>query len=169
MKRPWIPALSILLLIGCSAPRKADTKPSEISKLVGTWSSKVQFVDGPFASTKDLELLYSFNQGGTMTESSNYDGAPPVPPAYGIWRQSGVNEFDLKYVYYNTKAPAKFEELSKGGGWTPAGKGVLTEHIILASDGKSYDSTLKLEMFDQAGKPIEGGGVAGGHGTMLRF
>jgi hypothetical protein len=24
-------------------------------------------------------------------------------------------------------------------------------------------------MFDQAGKPIEGGGVAGGHGTMLRF
>ena len=37
---------------------------------------------------KDLEFMYVFNVGGTMTASSNYDGAPPVPPAYGVWRRA---------------------------------------------------------------------------------
>jgi hypothetical protein len=40
--------------------------------------------------------MYVFNTGGTMTESSNYDGAPPVPPAYGVWRSVGPNEFEAK-------------------------------------------------------------------------
>ena len=37
--------------------------------------------------TKDLEFMYAFNVSGTMTESSNYDAAPPVPPAYGVWKK----------------------------------------------------------------------------------
>lgn len=123
--------------------------------LVGAWTVKVQFKTGAFASVKDLELMMVFNQGGTMVESSNYDGAPPVPPAYGIWRRTGKNRFESKYVFYNTTPPAKFEDISGGGGWMPGGKGILLEKIKLAPSGDTYKSTLTLKMFDAKGKAGE--------------
>jgi hypothetical protein len=57
--------------------------------LAGAWQGRVQFTTGAFADTKDLEFMYAFNSGGTMTESSNYDAAPPAPPADG-------NSFDSR-------------------------------------------------------------------------
>ena len=68
---------------GSAATAVAPTDPPA-SDLAGEWRAQLQFTSGAFASIKDLEFMYSFNQGGTMTESSNYDASPPVPPAYGI-------------------------------------------------------------------------------------
>ena len=50
---------------------------------------KCNLKSGAFAEVKDLEFMYVFNAGGTMIESSNYDGTPPVPSAYGIWKKTG--------------------------------------------------------------------------------
>jgi len=136
--------------------------------LTGAWTAKVQFTTGAFATTKDLEFLLVFNQGGTMTESSNYDAAPPVPPAYGIWRKTAKNQYQAKYVFYMTKPPAKFEEISSGAGWMPAGRGELLEKISLASDGKTYRSTMTLKMFDQKGKQGETW-KANCRGVRMRF
>jgi hypothetical protein len=153
-----------LLLAGCASPPAAvSTTPA----LVGSWRSKVQFVDGPFAEVDDLEFLYSFNLGGTMTESSNYDGAPPVPPAYGAWRESGKNRFTAKYLYYNSKGPSNFQELTDRGGWIPDGYGELTETLTLSNDGKSFESEISLQMYDAAGKAVEGGGKAKGQATRI--
>jgi hypothetical protein len=49
-------------------------------------ASNLQFQSGTFASIKDLAFLYVFNEGGTMTESSSYDAAPPVAP--GVFTES---------------------------------------------------------------------------------
>lgn len=146
-------ALALACLAGC-APA-----PSAPAALVGAWQAQVQFHDGPFAGVRDLQFLYVYNAGGTMTESSNYDGAPPVPPAYGEWRASGPNRYEAKYTFFTTQPPAQPEQLA-GGGWPPAGSGVLTEHITLAADGRSYKSALTLEMFDRDGKPAAGGAQA---------
>ena len=137
--------------------------------LVGAWESRLQFSSGAFATIKDLRFLYAFNAGGTMTESSNYDGAPPVPPAYGVWRQTGPSGFEAKYVFYMTKAPAAFQEITSGGGWLPSGHGVLTEQIATAADGVSFESTITLELFDMSGKPAPGGGKATAHGSRISF
>src|ERR1041384_8162687 len=111
MRRPLCLAIIFLLLLaGCSAPPTPAAKAEPLSKVIGAWSSKLQFLDGPFSTTKDLELLYSINEGGTMTESSNYDGAPPVPPAYGIWRQTGANQYEARYTFYCTKPPTPRQE-----------------------------------------------------------
>jgi len=56
-----------------------------------------------------------------MTESSNYDGSPPVPPAYGVWRSAGERRYEAKYTYYWTKPPSTFDEIAKGSGWAPGG------------------------------------------------
>ena len=150
-----------------AAERLATTTALKPEKMVGAWRSKVQFLDGPFAATKDLEFLMAVNQGGTMTESSNYDCMPPVPPAYGAWKQTGTNSFELRYEYFNSKPPTTFDEISKGGGWAPGGRGVIIEKVKLANDGKTYTSKISFVLRDETGKVIPGGGSAVAKGVRI--
>jgi hypothetical protein len=154
--------VALLLAVGCgSAPRP--------SPLAGAWRSAIQFSSGPFAAMKGLEFMYVFNAGGTLTESSNYDEAPPVPPAYGVWREVAPNQFEAKYVFYVTLLPARFEDLSGGGGWQPGGRGEFLEKIRLSVDGKSFDSELTYAGFDSTGKAAGGEFKAIGHGVRIGF
>jgi hypothetical protein len=137
--------------------------------LTGAWRAQMHFKSGAFAEVKDLEFMYAYNAGGTLTESSNYDAAPPVPPAYGIWRQAGPNRFQSKYVFYITKAPASFQDITKGGGWSPDGRGVFTEQITLSADGNSYTAKVSYVAFDVNGKPADGGGEGTATGTRITF
>jgi hypothetical protein len=136
--------------------------------LAGAWTTKVQFTNGAFSAVKDLEFMMVFIKDGTMLESSNYDASPPVPPAYGIWRKTGSNKYEAKYFYYITKPPAKFEEISGGGGWMPDGKGEILERITLAPGGKTYKSTLTLKIYDAKGKlSLTWNGVC--NGVRMKF
>jgi hypothetical protein len=163
--RRGLVALAFVSLAGCARAPGPATSPA----LVGAWRSSVQFSGGVLAAAEDLEFLYVFNSGGTMTESSNYDATPPVPPAYGEWRQTGVGRFEARYTFFTTRPPSDVRSLATGGGWLPAGAGVLTERITLAADGRSYDSTMRLELFDVAGKPVPGGGEATAHARRVGF
>ena len=167
----------LVLLVGIVVGAVVRSEPAPLAAsgtgaagdLQGEWRAKLQFSSGAFASIKDLEFMYSFNQGGTMTESSNYDASPPVPPAYGIWRKVGGKEYEAKYEFYVTKPPANFEEITKGGGWGLGGRGVFVERITLSDDGKSFTSKIKYDQYDTGGKPAEGGGEATGQGVKLAF
>jgi hypothetical protein len=157
-------------LLACSCATGRRSEKSEIADaLVGAWRGKVQFTSGAFAATTDLEFMYVFNVGGTMTESSNYDASPPVPPAYGVWKKVGSRQYEARYEYYWTKAPSNFVEISKGGGWSPGGRGVLSQRITISEDGDSFDSTVKYDVFDQQGKPTEAASEATGKGIRLKF
>lgn len=163
---------ALLTLLGAAcrpAPQPPAAGDNPTLDLVGQWRASLQFTSGAFAPVKDLEFMYVFNQGGTMTESSNYDAAPPVPPAYGIWRRLGEREFEVKYQFYVTKAPSAFAEIARGGGWEPAGRGVFLERITLAEDGRTFSSKIEYEQFDPSGKPAAGGGKATGRGVRLAF
>jgi hypothetical protein len=161
--------LSIALLAAGRAQPSPVARGGARSDLVGQWRATLRFSSGAFATIKDLEFMYVFNQGGTMTESSNYDASPPVPPAYGIWRKVGGREFEAKYEFYVTKAPAAFDEIVKCGGWAPAGRGVFVERITLSEDGRSFTSRITYDQLDTAGTPVAGGGVATGKGVRLAF
>jgi hypothetical protein len=152
-----------LITAACVAERTAAPAP-----LIGAWRSSIQFSTGAFASIRDLEFMYVYNVGGTLTESSNYDGAPPVPPAYGVWRALGPNEFEARYEFYVT-APSPPETFKTGAGWLPSGRGVFTERITLAADSNSYTSTIKYDALDVKGQPAEGGGEATGKAVRIRF
>src|SRR6476660_538478 len=169
MSRVSLVLIVLLGVVGRSQPKPLAASAAAPPDLAGEWRAQLQFSSGAFASIKDLEFMYAFNQGGTMTESSNYDASPPVPPAYGIWRKVGDKQYEAKYEFYVTKAPAAFDEIVKGGGWGPAGRGVFVERITVAEDGKSFTSKIKYDQFDAAGKPAEGGGVATGKGVKLVF
>jgi hypothetical protein len=146
-----------------------EARSAPLDDLAGAWRGKVQGSSGMLATMKGLEFMYAFNAGGTMTESSNYDAAPPAPPAYGVWRKVGARQYEAKYEFFWTKAPASFDEIAKGGGWPPGGHGVLTQKITLKADGNAFDSTIRLDLFDQQGQPVDGGGEATGQGSRIKF
>ena len=158
--------LSLLLVLVGAGCRPSP--PPAAPVLTGAWRAQLQFTTGAFASVKDLEFMYVFNAGGTMTESSNYDGAPPVPPAYGIWREVGNGGFEAKYEFYIT-APSPPDAFKAGAGWLPSGRGVFTERIKVAADGDHFESTITYEAFNPQGQPIEGGGTATSRGTRIRW
>jgi hypothetical protein len=157
-------ALLTTALADNPAPAMAQPAP-----LAGAWRAQMHFRSGAFADVKGLEFMYVFNAGGTLTESSNYDAAPPVPPAYGVWRQKGPNRFEARYDFYITKAPKAFQEITKGGGWAPDGRGVFTEEITLAADGNAYTSKVSYVAYDVNGKPAAGGGEGTAAGTRITF
>ena len=162
---------AVLIVTGCGRSQSAQTSATaDRGTLVGAWRSKVVFRNGPLAGMKDLEFLYAYNTGGTMTESSNYDeAANSSPPAYGVWRQVGRGTFETKYVFYTTKAPEPADGAPTSSDWWPAGHGVLTETITLSADGQTYASTIRLATFDRTGAPIDGVGEGTGAGTRIVF
>lgn len=139
--------------------------------LVGAWRSQVQFTEGDYAAITDCQFLYAFNQGGTMTESSNYDSSPPVAPAYGVWRSLGSRRFEASYTFFTCKPPEKSEQLAQSG-WAPSGRGELHELIQLAPDGRTFESTITYRLFDTAGRPIPdpaGSGKATGRAERIGY
>lgn len=163
-------AIVMLFALSACAPQSRDNSaPAAPAPLIGAWRSKLQFSSGAFAAIKNLEFMYVFNAGGTLTESSNYDGAPPVPPAYGVWRQLSPQEFEAKYAFYITQPPKRFADIAGGADWLPMGNGVFTERIRLSADGQSFDSSISYAAFDSLGAPAAGGGEATGRGTRIGF
>jgi len=172
--RPTLLLLSAVLIItGCGNGQSAQMSVSaDRGTLVGAWRSKIVFRNGPLAEMKELEFLYAYNAGGTMTESSNYDeAANSSPPAYGVWKQIDPRTFETKYVFYTTKAPGPGDGAPNSSDWWPAGHGVLTERITLADDGQTYASRVTLNTFDTNGTPIAqaGAGEGTGAGTRIVF
>lgn len=159
-----------LLASGCATtPSSRTDDDTGTDSLTGAWRGKVQFTGGALAAIKDLEFMYVFNAGGTMTESSNYDGAPPVPPAYGVWRRTGPRQYEARYSCFVTKAPASFEGIAKSGGWLPGGSVILVEKITISDDGNSFRSTIRYDALDQSGKPTESGTEGGAMGLRMSF
>jgi hypothetical protein len=169
-----IPAVS-LCVCALSAPAQVVRYPNPLTAeqpaepdLAGAWRGSVTFSSGVFAGLKGLQYMYVFNAGGTMTESSNYDGVPPVPPAYGVWRKTAARTYQAKYQFFQTKAVKTSDELVKQGGFVPDGHGVITQTITLSGDGNRFTSRIAVAMFDNDGKPIPGGSSGTASGTRIR-
>ena len=164
-------SIAVLLPAAASGEAAAPRAQSATAKvdLAGAWKAKVQFKSGMLADWKGLQFMYAFNQGGTMTESSNYDGSPPGPPAYGVWRKTGLRKFEARYEVWLTKSEKPLDEIAKGGGWLPDGYGILSEKITLSEDGKSFKSVIRWDSFDQAGKEVESAIEGTGEGKRMGF
>mgnify|MGYP003693612545 CR=1 FL=1 len=92
-----------------------------------------------------------------MTESSNYDGAPPVPPAYGVLAQDGPRRIRTEIRVLLDRHLRRSRPSSRAqAGCLPAAA-VFTETIKLAADGQSFTSTMRHEAFDAKGNPADGG------------
>jgi hypothetical protein len=110
----WVVLTMVTMLLG-TACRDA----TESDSLAGAWRSQIRFSGGTLAEWKNLEFMYVFNAGGTMTESSNYDASPPGPPAYGAWRRTGPRQFEARYLFFATQPPRRWAGCPPGTGFSP--------------------------------------------------
>ena len=78
--RLMVPGLATAIALACFTGGCLTRPEMPPEPLVGAWRGPAKFTTGPYIEVSDLELMYVFHADGTMTESSNYDGAPPVPP-----------------------------------------------------------------------------------------
>ena len=162
---------AILLISGCKeSPLWQTDGPIDRHVLIGAWRANVAFKSGPLAGIKDLQFLYAYNHGFTMTESSNYDeAANSSPPAYGVWKWVGGRKYQTKYLFFTTKTPDSTTGAPNAGDWWPAGHGELTEIIQMSKDGRTYRSTIKLDTFDNAGKLVPGSGEGSAAAVRIDF
>ena len=65
--------------------------------------------------------------------------------------------------------PSAPEQFKAGAGWLPSGRGVFTERITLAPDGRTFTSTIRYQLFDAKGAAIDGGGEAIGRAVRIEF
>jgi hypothetical protein len=171
--RRLLPLALVGLLTACTAQAPGGAEPaSRVSapSLTGAWRASIDVKSGAFTAAKGLEFMYAFHMDRTMTESSNYDAAPPVPPAYGVWRlvEGDGTMFEAKYEFFTT-AQSPPDEFKKGAGWLPSGRGAFTERITVSPDGRTFTSTMRYQLFDAKGAAIAGGGEATGRGTRIDF
>jgi hypothetical protein len=94
-----------------------------------------------------------YSAGGGMMESSNFDAAPPVPPAYGSWATSVDGGFRSTYVFFTTEA---VDRLDAGAGWEFSGSGKFREAITVGPNGDDYSSRLSYELYDTADALLAG-------------
>jgi hypothetical protein len=78
-------------------------------------------------------------------------------------------KYEAKYAYYWTRPPSNLNELTKGNGWAAGGHGVLSQEITLSSDGNSFESTIRYQVFDRSWKQTEQDNSATAKATRLRF
>jgi hypothetical protein len=163
-------SVATIVLVGGAIPSTGRAEQGKLGDtLAGAWRGPVHFTSGALAGAKDLEFMYAFNVGGTMTESSNYDASPPGPPAYGVWRKVGARKYELKYLFFQSESVTTADAIVKAGGWAPGGYGVLSQRVDLSEDGKSFDSRVVLELFDKEGKTAKGGGEGTATGRRIAF
>jgi hypothetical protein len=118
MKTPLLRCVLVMavLLTGMLVSGCQTKETAVVGDLTGAWLGKVQGKSGALAAMKGLEFMYVFHADGTMTESSNYDAAPPCPPAYGVWRKIGATQYEARYEFFTGNPPVSFDEIAKGGG-----------------------------------------------------
>jgi hypothetical protein len=86
-----------------------------------------------------------------------------------VWRELGPHEFEAQYEFFMAAPPSNFEDLKNGGGWLPAGRGVLTERIKLSDDAQTFTSTIRYDALDSMGKPLEESGEAEVRGERIGY
>ena len=84
----------------------------------------LQFTSGAFAPAKDLEFMYVLNLGrhhDRVVVRRRRASRCRRPTESG--GRSDPREFEAKYEFYVTKAPAAFAEIAKGSGVESGGDG----------------------------------------------
>jgi hypothetical protein len=105
-----------------------------------------------------LHGLFTFNEGGTMSEYGIGPGSSPAlrSPGHGVWRREhGWQEYSFAFTYYRYNAGGAF-----------VGSQKVTGSLELGSDGDEFATTSTIAILDANNNPI-GAGCATAAGTRF--
>lgn len=102
--------------------------------------------------------LFTFNQGGTMSEYGISPGLSPAlrSPGHGIWqREHGFRNYSLKFTFYRYNASGVF-----------IGSQIITAALELGTSGDSFTTNSAIQVLD-ANDNVIGTGCATAVGTRF--
>ena len=105
-----------------------------------------------------LSGLFTFNQGGTMSEYGIGPGSSPAlrSPGHGVWqREHGWQDYSFAFTYYRYNASGVF-----------LGSQKVTAALELGASGDEFASRSAIEILDVNGAVI-GTGCATAVGTRF--
>jgi hypothetical protein len=105
-----------------------------------------------------LPGLFTFNQGGTMSEYGIPPGSSPAlrSPGHGVWqREHGWQKYSFAFTYYRYNASGVF-----------IGSQKVTAALELGASGDRFASRSAIEIFD-ANDNLIGAGCATAAGTRF--
>ena len=139
--------------------QSSTSSAADARTIKGVWRTVVTALNcqtgEPFGS---LPGLFTFNEGGTMSEYGIAPGSSPAlrSPGHGVWqREHGWPEYSFAFTYYRYNAGGAF-----------IGSQRVAGTLELGSGGDEFATTSTLEILDANGNPI-GAGCATAAGTRF--
>ena len=138
-------AVAASTLLVWSEPGENQTPTTEGGRrtLQGAWRTRVTGVDcqtGVPLSPAFLQGLFTFNQGGTMSEYGIGPGSTPAlrSPGHGVWqRGEGWQNYSFAFTYYRYDANGVF-----------IGSQKVTAALELAASGDEFISRSVVSVLD---------------------
>jgi hypothetical protein len=165
-KRTWVVPCAVIstLTIAVSLVVAQDTQPQQSSasserSIYGVWRTVVTARN---CQTDDAILtlsgLFTFNQGGTMSEYGIGPGSSPAlrSPGHGVWqRDHGWQDYSFAFTFYRYNASGVF-----------LGSQRVSATLELGAGGDEFSSRSAIEILDVNGAVI-GSGCATAVGTRF--
>jgi hypothetical protein len=130
--------------------QSSTAPPTDARTIRGVWRTVVTGrncqTGEPFGS---LPGLFTFNEGGTMSEYGIAPGSSPAlrSPGHGVWeREQGWQEYSFAFTYYRYSASGAF-----------IGSQRVTGSLELGSGGDEFATTSAIEILDVNGTPVGAG------------
>jgi hypothetical protein len=126
---------------GIQVKQSSATSTANERTIRGVWRT---VVTGRNCQTGDplgsLRGLFTFNQGGTMSEYGIGPGSSPAlrSPGHGVWqREHGWHEYSVAFTYYRYNAGGAF-----------IGSQKVTAALELGPSGDEFVTSSAIESFD---------------------
>lgn len=159
MKRTWVVPCAVIstlaITVSLGAAQEAQPQQSSAANaqtIRGVWRTVVTphncQTGAPFPS---LQGLFTFNQGGTMSEYGIGPGSSPAlrSPGHGVWqREHGWQEYSFAFTFYRYDASAVL-----------LGSQKITAVLELGASGDEFASRSVIKVLD-VNDNVVGGGCA---------
>lgn len=128
---------------------KADQQSADLlnqeqgrdNALVGVWQSVVTTIDcqtgEPDPTVPPIKVLYTFMQGGTMSEDNNDPIDPYKTSSHGIWKRTTERNYTAVFLHYSFAADGTFTYTIK-----------VKQNITLSRFFDSLTATSTVEVYD---------------------
>jgi hypothetical protein len=156
-KRTWFVPCAVISALAMTVALAAaqDTQPSQSSAtstasertIQGVWRTAVTPRNCQTgAAILTLSGLFTFNQGGTMSEYGIGPGSSPAlrSPGHGVWqREHGWQDYSFAFTYYRYDASGVF-----------LGSQKVAAALELGASGDEFASRSTIEILDVNGAVI---------------
>ena len=154
--------MTVFVVSGQNIQAKQSSASSNARErtIVGVWRTVVTPINCQTGVqvAPSLRGLFTFNEGGTMSEYGIGPGSSPAlrSPGHGVWqREQGWQDYSFAFTYYRYDASGVF-----------IGSQKVTATLELGASGDEFTTKSVVEVFD-ANDNLIGGACATAAGTRF--